>query len=44
MTDVKTPNGLTVDIISKHLYWAEAAKLQDKIERCDFDGKNRVVR
>lgn len=41
-TGIKTPNGLTIDKITKHLYWADADL--DKIERCDFDGKNRKVK
>ncbi|XP_078493520.1 prolow-density lipoprotein receptor-related protein 1-like isoform X2 [Ciona intestinalis] len=40
-TKIKTPNALTIDIIVKQLYWADASL--DKIERCDFDGGNRQV-
>ena len=36
-----TPNGLAIDHITQKLYWSDA-KL-DKIERCEFDGSNRVV-
>ena len=41
ITDIQTPNGLTIDYKASKLYWADA-KL-DKIERCSYDGKNRVV-
>lgn len=40
-TDIKTPNGLTIDHPTKKLYWSDARL--DKIERCNFDGSNRVV-
>uniref|UniRef100_H2Y8J8 EGF-like domain-containing protein n=1 Tax=Ciona savignyi TaxID=51511 RepID=H2Y8J8_CIOSA len=40
-TSIKTPNALTIDIILKELYWADASL--DKIERCDFNGGNRQV-
>ena len=40
-TRVTTPNGLAIDAIVEQLYWADAAL--DKIESCDFDGRNRKV-
>lgn len=40
-TDIKTPNGLAIDFTAQKLYWSDARL--DKIERCDFDGKNRQV-
>ena len=40
-TDVKTPNGLTIDHPAQKLYWLDARL--DKIERCNFDGSNRKV-
>ncbi|XP_071101709.1 prolow-density lipoprotein receptor-related protein 1-like isoform X1 [Haliotis cracherodii] len=39
--DVRTPNGLTVDHRAQKLYWTDARL--DKIERCEFDGSNRVI-
>ena len=36
---LKWPNSLTVDHMAKHLYWTDY--LQQRIELCDFDGKNR---
>lgn len=38
-TDLGFPTGLAIDFPTRKLYWADA--LQDKIEMCDFDGKNR---
>ncbi|GFS04390.1 low-density lipoprotein receptor-related protein, partial [Elysia marginata] len=38
---IRTPNGLAIDHRTQKLYWSDA-KL-DKIERCEFDGSNRVV-
>ena len=38
---ISTPNSLAIDHTTQKLYWADA-KL-DKIERCEFDGSNRVV-
>ena len=36
---MKWPNSLTVDHANKHLYWTDY--LQQRIELCDFNGKNR---
>ncbi|GFO20808.1 LOW QUALITY PROTEIN: low-density lipoprotein receptor-related protein 1 [Plakobranchus ocellatus] len=38
---IKTPNGLAIDHKTQKLFWSDASL--DKIERCDFDGSNRVV-
>ncbi|XP_055870134.1 low-density lipoprotein receptor-related protein 1-like isoform X4 [Biomphalaria glabrata] len=38
---IRTPNGLTIDHKALKLYWSDARL--DKIERCDFDGSNRIV-
>ncbi len=40
-TDVKWPNGLTIDFERDKLYWADA--YFNKIESCDFDGNFRQV-
>ncbi|KAL9703738.1 hypothetical protein quinque_007256 [Culex quinquefasciatus] len=40
-TDIRMPNAITLDYQAKKLYWADAR--YDKIERADYDGKNRVV-
>ncbi|XP_027843018.2 low-density lipoprotein receptor-related protein 1 [Aphis gossypii] len=40
-TDIQIPNALTIDHVTQKLYWGDA-KL-DKIERCEYDGTNRVV-
>lgn len=40
-TDIKWPNGLTIDFEKDKLYWADA--YYDKIETCDFDGNYRQV-
>lgn len=40
-TDIQIPNALTIDHTTHKLYWGDA-KL-DKIERCEYDGTNRVV-
>lgn len=37
--DVKWPNGLTLDLVSKRLYWVDA-KLHT-ISSCNFDGSQR---
>ncbi|XP_053386538.1 low-density lipoprotein receptor-related protein 1-like isoform X2 [Mercenaria mercenaria] len=41
VTDILTPNGLTIDHKAKKLYWSDARL--DKIETCDMDGSNRHV-
>lgn len=40
-TDIQIPNALTLDHVTQKMYWGDA-KL-DKIERCEYDGTNRVV-
>ncbi|XP_050540895.1 low-density lipoprotein receptor-related protein 1 [Daktulosphaira vitifoliae] len=40
-TDIQIPNALTIDHVAQKIYWGDA-KL-DKIERCEYDGTNRVV-
>ncbi|CAH1788845.1 unnamed protein product [Owenia fusiformis] len=40
-SEVRTPNGLTIDHRAQKLFWSDARL--DKIERCEFDGSNRVV-
>lgn len=40
-TDIRMPNAITLDYQAKKLYWADAR--YDKIERADYDGRNRVV-
>lgn len=35
------PNALTLDHKAQKLYWGDARL--DKIERCEYDGSNRVV-
>ncbi|CAG7828356.1 unnamed protein product [Allacma fusca] len=40
-TEIRMPNGLTLDHAAKKLYWVDARL--DKIERADFDGSNRRV-
>ncbi|CAH1121148.1 unnamed protein product [Ceutorhynchus assimilis] len=39
--DVRWPNGLTLDLVKKHLYWVDA-KL-NTISVCDWDGRNRKL-
>lgn len=39
--DIYMPNALSLDYVDKKVFWADA-KL-DKIERCDYDGSNRIV-
>ena len=34
------PNGLSIDYVTKHLYWVDAQL--DKIEMSDLNGKNRI--
>ncbi|XP_059139258.1 prolow-density lipoprotein receptor-related protein 1-like [Physella acuta] len=38
---IRTPNGLAIDHKGQKLYWSDARL--DKIERCNFDGSNRIV-
>ncbi|XP_076313100.1 LDL receptor protein 1 isoform X3 [Tachypleus tridentatus] len=40
-TDIKMPNGLTIDHKAQKLYWTDARL--DKIERCNLDGSSRSV-
>ena len=40
-TDIKWPNGLTIDFDEEKIYWADA--YYDKIERTDLDGNFRQV-
>lgn len=35
------PNAITLDQYSQKLYWADAR--YDKIERCEYDGSQRIV-
>jgi low-density lipoprotein receptor-related protein 1 (alpha-2-macroglobulin receptor) len=39
--DIFMPNALTLDLSDKKIFWADARL--DKIERCDYDGRNRVI-
>lgn len=39
--DIKWPNGLTLDLVLKKIYWADA-KL-NAISSCNYDGSNRRV-
>lgn len=41
ITDIKMPNGITIDQKMRRLYWCDA-KL-DKIEVSEMDGSNRIV-
>lgn len=38
-TNLKWPNGLTLDLVQNRIYWVDA-KL-NSISSCDFDGKSR---
>jgi hypothetical protein len=40
-TNIKMPNAITLDHKEIKLYWADAR--MDKIERCEYDGSNRIV-
>jgi low-density lipoprotein receptor-related protein 1 (alpha-2-macroglobulin receptor) len=40
-TEIFVPNALTLDLNDKKIFWADARL--DKIERADYDGKNRVI-
>ncbi|XP_055591150.1 low-density lipoprotein receptor-related protein 1 [Uranotaenia lowii] len=40
-TDIRMPNAITLDYQTRKLYWADARF--DKIERADYDGRNRIV-
>ncbi|KAL1502195.1 hypothetical protein ABEB36_007373 [Hypothenemus hampei] len=40
-TDIRMPNGITLDHKAQKLYWGDARL--DKIERCEYDGTKRVV-
>lgn len=40
-TEIRMPNALTIDYDNHKIYWADARL--DKIERTDYDGRNRVV-
>lgn len=39
--DIMVPNALTLDLDDKKIFWADARL--DKIERCNYDGKNCVI-
>ena len=39
--EIFMPNAITLDFNDKKIFWADARL--DKIERCDYDGKNRVI-
>lgn len=39
--DIFMPNALTLDLNDKKMFWADARL--DKIEKCDYDGKNRFI-
>lgn len=38
-TDIRMPNGITLDHKAQKLYWGDARL--DKIERCEYDGSKR---
>ncbi|XP_064475155.1 prolow-density lipoprotein receptor-related protein 1-like [Ornithodoros turicata] len=40
-TDIRMPNGITIDHRLQRLYWSDARL--DKIERCNLDGEDRHV-
>jgi hypothetical protein len=40
-TDIRMPNAIALDHAARKLYWGDARL--DKIERCDYDGTNRIV-
>ncbi|KAL3854930.1 hypothetical protein ACJMK2_014165, partial [Sinanodonta woodiana] len=40
-TEIRTPNGLSIDHPAQKLYWSDARL--DKIERCNLDGTNRIT-
>ncbi|CAB3364278.1 Hypothetical predicted protein [Cloeon dipterum] len=40
-TDIKMPNAITLDHKEIKIYWADARL--DKIERCEYDGRNRII-
>ena len=40
-TDIATPTDIFVDVTTGFVYWSDNTK--DRIERCDWDGKNRLV-
>jgi hypothetical protein len=40
-TDLKMPNGLTIDFDAEKLYWADA--YYERIERANYDGNQREV-
>jgi Low-density lipoprotein receptor repeat class B. len=39
VSDIKWPNGLTLDLVQRRLYWVDA-KLNE-ISSCDYNGGNR---
>ncbi|XP_071820545.1 uncharacterized protein [Apostichopus japonicus] len=39
--EISSPQGLTIDLIDRNLYWVDA--LLDTLEKCDVDGANREV-
>ena len=41
-TDIRMPNGITIDQTAHKLYWTDAR--YDKIERANLDGTDREVR
>ena len=41
-TDIRMPNGITIDQTAHKLYWTDARF--DKIERANLDGTGREVR
>jgi len=40
-TEIMSPTDLYVDVSTGYVYWSDNTK--DRIERCDWDGKNRIV-
>nr|XP_022909737.1 low-density lipoprotein receptor-related protein 1 isoform X1 [Onthophagus taurus] len=40
-TEIRMPNGITLDHKAQKLYWSDARL--DKIERCEYDGSNRII-
>lgn len=40
-TNLRWPNGVTIDYVEKKIYWTDAGK--DRIERANLDGSSREV-
>ncbi|XP_076800304.1 low-density lipoprotein receptor-related protein 4-like isoform X2 [Clavelina lepadiformis] len=41
--NLQWPNGLTIDYVNSKIFWVDAHHMYNRIETCDFNGRNRKI-